>query len=49
MIEEAITQLPRGVFPTHVFVQGGVGGLAAAVCGLTKNSVARAQLTSIEQ
>ncbi|MCP3418398.1 diaminopropionate ammonia-lyase [Bradyrhizobium brasilense] len=32
MVEEAIEQLPRGVFPTHVFVQGGVGGLAAAVC-----------------
>jgi diaminopropionate ammonia-lyase len=32
MVDEALTQLPDGVSPTHVFVQGGVGGLAAAVC-----------------
>jgi diaminopropionate ammonia-lyase len=32
MVEEALNQLPVGVLPTHVFVQGGVGGLAAAVC-----------------
>ena len=32
MVEEALAQLPPGVLPTHVFVQGGVGGLAAAVC-----------------
>ncbi|WOH84609.1 diaminopropionate ammonia-lyase [Bradyrhizobium sp. BEA-2-5] len=32
MVEEAVEQMPRGAFPTHVFVQGGVGGLAAAVC-----------------
>ena len=31
MVEEAVQQL--GQRPTHVFVQGGVGGLAAAVCG----------------
>lgn len=31
MVEEAAQQL--GGAPTHVFVQGGVGGLAAAVCG----------------
>lgn len=31
MVEEAAGQL--GAAPTHVFVQGGVGGLAAAVCG----------------
>lgn len=30
MVEEALNQTP--VKPTHVFVQGGVGGLAAAVC-----------------
>jgi diaminopropionate ammonia-lyase len=30
MVEEAIGQSPAK--PTHVFVQGGVGGLAAAVC-----------------
>ncbi len=32
MAQEALAQLPAGVLPTHVFVQGGVGGLAAAVC-----------------
>ena len=30
MAEEALRQIPSP--PTHVFVQGGVGGLAAAVC-----------------
>jgi len=33
MVDEALRQLPAGQRPTHVFVQGGVGGLAAAVCG----------------
>jgi diaminopropionate ammonia-lyase len=33
MVEEALNQLPDGVLPTHVFIQGGVGGLAGAVCG----------------
>jgi diaminopropionate ammonia-lyase len=32
MADETIDQLPHGQRPTHVFVQGGVGGLAAAVC-----------------
>lgn len=32
MVDEALRQLPAGTIPTHVFVQGGVGGLAAAVC-----------------
>ncbi len=32
MVEEALQQLPEGEWPTHVFIQGGVGGLAAAVC-----------------
>ncbi len=31
MVEEAVQQ--AGSMPTHVFIQGGVGGLAAAVCG----------------
>lgn len=31
MVEEAATQLQER--PTHIFVQAGVGGLAAAVCG----------------
>jgi diaminopropionate ammonia-lyase len=32
MAEEALQQMPEGVRPTHVFVQGGVGGLAAGIC-----------------
>jgi diaminopropionate ammonia-lyase len=32
MVAEAIAQLPDGAAPSHVFIQGGVGGLAAAVC-----------------
>ena len=31
MVEEAAQQMDK--MPTHVFIQGGVGGLAAAVCG----------------
>jgi len=33
MADEAMAQLPPGVLPTHCFVQAGVGGLAAAICG----------------
>jgi diaminopropionate ammonia-lyase len=32
MVAEILEQLPHGERPSHVFVQGGVGGLAAAVC-----------------
>jgi diaminopropionate ammonia-lyase len=32
MVAEILEQLPHGGRPSHVFVQGGVGGLAAAVC-----------------
>ncbi|WP_443629278.1 diaminopropionate ammonia-lyase [Candidatus Njordibacter sp. Uisw_002] len=32
MLSETVTQL-NGQIPTHVFIQAGVGGLAAAVCG----------------
>ncbi len=32
MVAEILEQLPHGEPPSHVFVQGGVGGLAAAVC-----------------
>ena len=32
MTTEAMDQLPAGVIPTHVFIQGGCGGLAGAVC-----------------
>lgn len=31
MIEESLRQLPKGDPPTHVFMQGGVGSIAAAV------------------
>jgi len=31
MLKEAVEQM-QGEIPTHVFIQGGVGGLAAAVC-----------------
>ncbi|BBK44810.1 diaminopropionate ammonia-lyase [Allostella vacuolata] len=33
MADEAMAQLPGGERPTHCFVQAGVGGLAAAICG----------------
>lgn len=32
MASEAIAQTPDGTPPSHIFSQGGVGGLAAAVC-----------------
>ena len=32
MAAEIAAQLPAGVVPTHVFVQAGVGALAAAIC-----------------
>ncbi len=32
MTAEAMTQFPAGTTPSHVFIQGGVGGLAGAVC-----------------
>lgn len=32
MADEVIAQLPQAQAPTHVFLQGGVGGLGAAVC-----------------
>lgn len=32
MVEEALAQWPETQPPTHVFIQGGVGGMAAAVC-----------------
>ena len=34
MVDEVIDQLPAGETPSHVFVQGGVGGLAAAVLAM---------------
>jgi diaminopropionate ammonia-lyase len=32
IMDEVIDQLPDGKIPSHVFVQGGVGGLAASIC-----------------
>lgn len=32
IVDEVVRQIPRGVLPTHVFVQTGVGGIAAAFC-----------------
>lgn len=32
MAQEAIEQIGNNPAPTHIFIQGGVGGLAAAVC-----------------
>ncbi|THD75218.1 MAG: diaminopropionate ammonia-lyase [Bradyrhizobium sp.] len=32
IMDEVVDQLPKGAFPTHIFVQGGVGGLAASIC-----------------
>lgn len=37
MVEEVLRQLPGEDTLTHVFVQGGVGGLAAAVCAHLSN------------
>ena len=33
MADEVVRQLPAGERPSHVFIQGGVGGLAAAIIG----------------
>ncbi|MES2072985.1 MAG: diaminopropionate ammonia-lyase [Pseudomonadota bacterium] len=33
MVEEIIAEMGPDNIPTHIFIQGGVGGLAAAVCG----------------
>lgn len=32
IMDEVIDQLPNGKIPSHVFIQGGVGGLAASIC-----------------
>lgn len=32
MAAETIEQLPRGIRPSHIFLQAGVGGMAAATC-----------------
>lgn len=42
MVEEVLRQLPANEPLTHVFVQGGVGGLAAAVCAHLSNRLGAA-------
>lgn len=48
MVQEAATQM--GQRPTHIFVQAGVGGLAAAVCGYfwERDGAARPQFIVVE-
>ncbi len=41
MILELLAQIGRSRMPTHVFVQGGVGGLAAAVAGSLAETLGR--------
>ena len=50
MVDEAIRALPAAQPPTHVFAQGGVGGLAAAVCAPLwwKYGASRPQLFIVE-
>lgn len=50
MVAEALDQLPAGAAPSHVFVQGGVGGLAAAVCMQTwwRHGAKRPRLILVE-
>ncbi len=33
LADEVVCQLPEDTIPTHLFIQAGVGGLAAATCG----------------
>jgi diaminopropionate ammonia-lyase len=40
IMDEIVDQLREGAFPTHVFVQGGVGGLAASICSYLWESFA---------
>lgn len=48
MVQEAAAQM--GARPTHIFVQAGVGGLAAAVCGYfwERDGAARPQFIVVE-
>ncbi len=50
MADEAIGQLPKAAAPSHVFLQGGVGGLAAAVCARfwLRYGTARPRLVVVE-
>ncbi len=50
MLREVFEQMPGGEAPTHVFVQGGVGGLAAAVSAAcwTRYGSGRPRLVVVE-
>ena len=47
MVAEVFDQLPPEQLPTHVFVQAGVGGLAAAVCAYLWERLGRDRPTCI--
>lgn len=51
MVSEMEKQFPEGEAPTHIFLQGGCGGLAASVCGLYRerdNSAAAPSIIVVE-
>ncbi len=50
LIDEALAQMPTGVRPSHVLVQAGVGGLAAAIAGYLweRQGQGRPRLIAIE-
>ena len=50
VVDEVLESLPRGILPSHVFVQGGVGGFAAAVCARLwqKNGARRGRFAVVE-
>ncbi len=47
MVREALAQLPPGDPPTHVFLQAGVGGMAAAVCGYLWEAMGSARPSTV--
>jgi diaminopropionate ammonia-lyase len=47
MVLELLEQLPPASLPTHVFIQGGVGGLAAGVAGVFSDVLGEARPTLI--
>jgi diaminopropionate ammonia-lyase len=47
LAEEALAQLPAGERPTHLFLQAGVGGMAAAVAGHLWETLGEARPTVV--
>ena len=47
MVAEALRQVPPGELPTHVFVQAGVGALAAAVCAYLRQELGERRPTLV--